>query len=129
MAKSILIVDDDETIRRVLSDKFQAEKFDVFSAGNGEEGLNLAVSKHPSIILLDLVMPVMDGMSMLKALRQDDWGKEVPIMILTNINNGDNVGEALRYNVYDFLVKTDWRLEDVVERVKNRLKKVAIEET
>ena len=62
---------------------------------------------------------------MLKALRQDAWGREVPVMILTNVSNGDDVGEAMKYGVYDFLVKTDWRLEDVVERVKTRLKNVA----
>lgn len=128
MSKTILVVDDDDTIRRVLSDKFEAEKFDILTASNGEEGLSTALAKHPNMVLLDLVMPVMDGMSMLKALRQDSWGKDVPVMILTNVNNGDDVGEALKYNVYDFLVKTDWRLEDVVERVKARLKKVADDE-
>ncbi len=128
MAKTILVVDDDETIRRVLTDKFEGEKFNVLTADNGEVGLSLALAKHPNIVLLDLVMSRMDGMGMLKALRQDGWGKEVPVMILTNVSNGDEVGEALKYNVYDFLVKTDWSLEDVVERVKMRLKSVVEED-
>lgn len=124
----VLITEDDEPIRRALVDKFTKEGYEALGAEDGEKGLATALAEHPMVILLDLLMPRMDGMTMLKRLREDDWGKDVPVIILTNSSSGDDVGEALKYGVYDFLVKTDWRLEDVVERVKARIAKKEAEE-
>lgn len=125
MAKkhSVLITEDDEPIRRALVDKFTKEGYEALGAEDGEKGLAMALDQHPMVILLDLLMPRMDGMTMLKRLREDEWGKDVPVIILSNSSSGDDVGEALKYGVYDFLVKTDWRLEDVVERVKAKIAK------
>lgn len=63
----------------------------------------------------------MDGMTMLKRLREDEWGKNVPVIILTNLVEGEKVSKALEKGVYDFLIKTDWELEDVVKRVREKL--------
>lgn len=119
----ILIVEDDESIRGALVDKFTVEGYEALGAEDGEKGLATAFAQHPLVILLDILMPRMDGMTMLKRLRDDAWGKDVPVIILTNLNGGDDVGEALKYGVYDFMVKVDWRLDDVVERVKARIAK------
>lgn len=124
--KAILIVEDEEPMLQDLVNKFNLEGFLVFEAKDGEEGLDLALKKHPDIILLDIVMPKMDGMTMMKKIREDKkWGKEVPVIILTNLSDPGNVSEAANFEVYDFLVKTDWRLDDVVRLVKQKLRLVS----
>ncbi len=102
-------------------DKFKSEGFLVTSAKDGQEGLNLAITDHPDLILLDIIMPVMDGMTMLSQLRQDPWGKTVPVILLTNLSEAEKVVESLREGVYDYLVKSDWKLEDIVKKVREKL--------
>lgn len=122
LAKTILIVEDNEALLGALVDKFVAEKFVILEARNGEEGLEVAIKKHPDLILSDIIMPRMDGMTMLKRLREDKWGKDVPVIILTNLSEPDKVAEAYDRGAYEFLVKSEWTLEDLVRRVKARLK-------
>lgn len=119
--KKILIVEDDITLLRLLDVKFDQAGFTVIEAKNGEEGYELALAKRPDIILLDIIMPVMDGMTMLYELRKDSWGRNVPIVILTNLSDANRISEALKNQVYDFLVKSDWKLEDLVDKVKDKL--------
>ncbi len=119
--KKVLIVEDEAALRQVIFDKFMREGFQALEAKNGEEGLEMAVKKHPDIILLDIVMPKVDGLTMLKSLRRDEWGKKVPVIILTNLNDAENVSRAIESGVYDFLVKSDWKLNGLVERVKKKL--------
>lgn len=119
--KTILVIEDERAMLQVLVDRFTDEGFSILEAKNGEEGLECAFKKHPDLILLDIILPKMDGITMLKKLRVDNWGKDVPVIILTNLNHMGTIVEALENGVYDFLVKTDWKLEDVVERVKERL--------
>ena len=87
-----------------LVDTFTREKFSVLQATNGEEGLTVALRDHPNLILLDIIIPVMDGMTMLRKLREDAWGKDVPVILLTNLNDAEKAADALEHGVYDFLV-------------------------
>lgn len=119
--KKILIVEDEEAELRALKDKFQGEGFECLEAKDGREGLRVAVTSHPDLILLDLILPEMDGITMLKKLREDEWGKDVPVIILTNLSDDKTITEAIRSGIYSYLVKTDWRLEDVVKKVKAKL--------
>ena len=120
--KKILITEDERALREILQKKFSQEKdFEVLSAKNGEEGLELALSEHPDLILLDIIMPKMDGLTMLERLRRDAWGKTVPVIMLTNLSDELKVTEAIRRGSFDYLVKSDWNINDVVEKVKNRL--------
>ncbi len=121
MNKKILIVEDEMTLSRALEITFQHEKFQIIKAINGEEGLVKALAEHPDVILLDIIMPKMDGLTMLKNLREDAWGKDVPVILLTNLSGDENVQAALDKGVYDYLVKTDWNLSDIVNVVKSRL--------
>jgi len=121
--KKILIIEDELDMLEVLGDKFSAENFEVLKAKNGDEGLEVSLREHPDIILLDLVMPKMDGMTTMKKLREDEWGKTVPIIILTNLSATDEKlimgmveGEPMYY-----LVKSDWKIKDVVKKVKEAL--------
>lgn len=120
--KKILIVEDELDLREALVDKLTDEGFDALEAKNGEEGLEYALKEHPALILLDIVMPKMDGMTMMKKLREDEWGKSVPIIMLTNLNVTDAI---IRRIIEDepsyYLVKSDWKIEDVVKTVRERL--------
>lgn len=114
--KKILIVEDEPSLRNALCDKLTLEGFAAIEAKNGEEGLDVALREHPDLILLDVVMPVMDGMTMLSKLRVDVWGKDVKIIVLTNLSD-----ITVTHSSYDYLVKSDWGIEDVIERVRARL--------
>ncbi len=122
--KKILIVDDEEAIQRAISDAFENQEFTILTASNGEEGLAVSLKEHPDLILLDILMPKMDGMIMLQKLRQDDWGKGAPVIILTNVSPNAN---SIIYSVVQnepayYLVKSDVKLEGIVEKVKEVLK-------
>jgi DNA-binding response OmpR family regulator len=116
------IVEDEKSLKNVLHDKFEEEGFHVISAQNGEQGLGLALQEHPDIILLDLIMPKMGGIEMLEELRKDSWGKNIPVIVLSNLNDSDHIAKAVEQGSFDYLVKTDHTLEDVVKRVKEKLK-------
>lgn len=119
--KKILIVEDESLQRDILWEKFIREGFEAIIAKNGDEGLKQALLEKPDLILLDIVMPVMDGMTMLKKLREDEWGKKVKVLVLTNLSDAEKTAEALNRGAYDFLVKTNWTLDDVVGKVKEAL--------
>jgi len=120
--KKILIVEDEKSLLDVLVMKFSDEGFEVHQARDGVQGLETAVVKKPDLILLDIIMPRMDGITMLKKLREDLWGKEVPVILLTNLGDSEKIAEVMEYGVYDYLVKAEWKMEELVERVKSRLK-------
>lgn len=121
--KLVLITEDEPPMLRILADKLTESGFETIQAKNGEEGLNLALSRHPHLILLDVLMPKMDGMTMLQKLRQDDWGKTVPIIILTNVSPDTN--EMLQAIVDTqpayYFVKSNTKLEDIAEKAKEIL--------
>ena len=117
----ILIVEDEKTLLKALRERFAMEGYDVYTAGDGAVALEVALTEHPNIILLDIVMPIMDGLSVLKKLRADVWGKDVPVVLLTNLNMADKVAEALDKGAFDYLVKSDWSLDDVVKKVAEKL--------
>ena len=120
--RSILIVEDEAPLRNAVTDILSFEGFTVFQAKNGQEGLDLALKEHPDLILLDLMMPIMDGLTMLEKLRQDaEFGKTAAVILLTNINDPEKVAMATEAGSYDFLVKSDWNIEDVVKKIKGRL--------
>jgi len=119
--KKILIVEDERDLRQALVDKFTHEGFDVFEAENGEKGLKVALKEHPDLILLDIIMPVMDGITMMEKMCEDKWGQDVPVIMLTNLTDIKRVSEAVESGVYEYLVKSDWKIEDVVKRVREKL--------
>jgi two-component system sensor histidine kinase/response regulator len=82
----------------------------------------VALEKHPDVILLDIMMPEMDGFDVMRNLQDDEWGKTVPIILLTNSSSIDTVAKAVTSGMSEFLVKTDMRLDDVVSKVKERFK-------
>jgi len=121
--KKVLIVEDEKAMVETLGQKIRNEGFEVLEANDGVTGLEMATKEKPDLVMLDIIMPKMDGLSCLKNIRESgEWGRKVPILMLTNLSDPDNVSEAAKYRVYDFLVKTDWKLDDVVNLVKSKLR-------
>jgi len=121
MRKKILIVEDDVLLVKAISYEFEQENFEVFTAGNGEDGLKMAEQHLPDLILADINMPKMDGLAMLKALRATGWGKNMLVIMLTNYSDEQRVLEALSQKAFYYLVKSDWDLSQIVAKVKEKL--------
>jgi len=119
--KILLIVEDEVSLAKLLQQEFFKEGFDVLVAYDGVVGLSLALENKPDIILLDLLLPKMDGLSLLRELRKDPWGLDVPVIILSNLSDAEKISEAASKEVFDYLVKADWKLEDVIKKVKDKL--------
>jgi DNA-binding response OmpR family regulator len=119
----ILIIDDEEAMRNALIDKFERAGFaEVFTANNGEEGLASALKEHPDVILLDILMPKKDGITMLKELRMDEWGKAAKVIILTNFDTTEEMlKEVTLTEPSYYLLKSNWRIDDVIAKTKEML--------
>ena len=118
--KKVLIVEDETMLADALETKFAHENFDVFKAGNGQIGLDMAKAQKPDVILLDLMMPVMDGKTMLHKLREIQEFKFLPVVVLTNAGDVDNIRETKRYdNASAFLIKSNVNPDDIVQVVKD----------
>lgn len=120
--KVILIVEDEIPLIRAESIKLAAEGFRVLNAKNGLEGLTLAIENKPDLIILDINMPVMDGITMLKKLREDKWGETAHVIVLTNMGgNNTKLADAVENGITEYLVKTDQSLSVLVEKIKTIL--------
>jgi CheY-like chemotaxis protein len=117
----ILIVEDDTHINQALSDLLNINGYDVSSAFNGQEGLEKAISVKPDLILLDIFMPVMTGLQVLEKLRQDEWGKTIPVIILTNDSDSYDERDAVLNQVSDYILKSNTSSENLIKRIKNAL--------
>jgi CheY-like chemotaxis protein len=121
--KTILVVEDEKSLREAIVDILKIKNFQTLEAKNGKEGVDLALGKHPDLILLDLIMPEMDGMTVLKNIRQDSWGKKVPVIILTNLSATSEqlIEDMVTHKPIHYLIKSDWKLHDVVEKIEKIL--------
>lgn len=122
----LLLVEDEKILVDNLEAKLIAEGIEVVKAYDGVEGLKLALEKHPDLILLDILLPKMDGVSLLKKLREDPWGSDAPVIILTNLDNPGVIADAISVdsrNLLEYMLKTDWSLADMISKVKHRLEK------
>lgn len=119
--KRILVIDDDPAISEALNEMLSVAGFAVSTAPNGVIGLNLALKEHPHLILLDIMMPEMNGWEMLEKLREDEWGKTVPLIILTNLESVDNISKAIEKDAYEYIVKGDSNIGEIIAMVKRKL--------
>ncbi|GEM_PF-440314 len=115
---TVLVVEDEPAILHSLADTLTAEGFSVLEAKDGEEGLYLANKFSPDLILLDLVMPKLDGFSMVDKLHAE--GKDIPVILLTNLSDDFSKAMAQGRGLKDFFVKSDWKLEDLVKKIKEK---------
>ncbi|HKX23998.1 MAG TPA: response regulator [Candidatus Saccharimonadales bacterium] len=119
----IAIIEDDAVISQMYRMKFEAEGYEVQMAGNGRIGVELVEKMRPDIILLDLRMPEMDGAEALTQIRKHDWGKDIPVLILTNVGEEEAPKELEDLNVLNYIVKADLTPRQVTEKVKEALAK------
>ncbi|HSE60875.1 MAG TPA: response regulator [Candidatus Saccharimonadales bacterium] len=121
MSKKVLVVEDELPLAQVLGDKLKAVGYEVKTAGDGQTGLTKALDWKPDLVLLDIVMPIMDGMTMLHKLRATPEGKNMSVILLTNLSDSEHVYDATANGVFDFLVKSNWDVDDLVDEVQTRL--------
>ena len=121
--KKILFVEDESALQKTFGDILKEEGYEVISALDGGIGLKLAKSKKPDLILLDLILPKMDGFEVLEKLKESPGTKDIPVIILTNIGRMEDIGRALELGAKTYLVKADYTLEEVVKKVKQSLAK------
>jgi CheY-like chemotaxis protein len=120
--KKVLMVDDELAYVEVVKDHLQT-KCEFISAGNGKDGLALALREKPDLILLDISMPVMDGQTMLTELRKDEWGKRAKVIFLTNLEPNVNiVQQAASEDPTFYVVKSTVSLKDLMQMVEGQLK-------
>ena len=121
MAKSVLIVEDEGAMQRALKNKLENAGYSVMTAADGTEALEQMRSGKPDLVLLDLIMPKLDGISVLREVKADEALKAIPVIILTNLSSGDKVAEAMQLGTFDFLVKANYSLDDVLVKVQERI--------
>ncbi len=117
----IAIIEDDPVISQMYRMKFEADGFEVELANNGERGVALVETFAPDLILLDIQMPKMNGVEALKIIRQNDWGKDIPVIVLTNLGEEESPKEVRSLGVENYIVKANLTPRQVVQRVKETL--------
>ena len=123
MGKKILFIEDEPTLQKEIEEIFKQEDFEMFAAFDGEKGLESAKKTKPDLILLDLILPKKDGFEVLKELKADEKTKNIPVIVLTNLEGMGDVEKALELGATTYLVKANYELEDVVTKIKGLLKK------
>jgi DNA-binding response OmpR family regulator len=118
MEKHILIVEDEADIREAIAESLTEAGFKVTTAENGKIGLELALKEKPDLILLDIVMPEMTGHQVLKKLREDPWGKDVKVVMLTSMESTLDVATAYEGMISDYIVKVHNSLDEIVKKVR-----------
>ncbi len=118
--RKILVVDDDTDLRETLKISMENSGFDVLEAIDGESGLALALSSKPDLILLDITMPKMNGLQMLHTLRKDAWGKDVPVLLLTNADDPTHIVRGVELKSNDYLIKSQTSLETIVKTIRQQ---------
>ncbi len=123
--KKILLIEDEKNLCFAISKILPTNRFIFLEAHNGEEGLVIALREFPDLILLDLLMPIMDGTMMLKLLRADSWGKDVPVIILTNLNPTDEMvlKDVITHKPLQYLIKSDLTMQNLLTEIDTVLSK------
>ncbi len=123
--QTVLIIEDEKSLRNAVVDILLLKNFLTLEAKNGREGVDLALSKHPDLVLLDIIMPEMNGVEVLKKIRANSWGVKVPIIVLTNLSetNGQFTDDIAKQKITHYLIKSDWKLHDIVKKIEEVLKK------
>jgi len=121
--KSILLVDDDMTLREMYAERLKTEGFQVVSAKDGEEALQIATESHPNIILLDIMMPKINGLDVLKKLKEQAETKDIPVIVLTALIQDRERMESVTRGADDYIVKSETMPGEVIQKVHALLDK------
>lgn len=118
MKAKILIVDDEEILRRIYSDRLTFEGFDVETAGDGEEAVTKMQAAPPNLILLDILMPKLNGLQVLEQMNTNPVLKAIPVIVLSNVANDENIKKALSLGAKDYLLKTNFSPNEIISKIK-----------
>ncbi|OGF61685.1 hypothetical protein A2662_02220 [Candidatus Giovannonibacteria bacterium RIFCSPHIGHO2_01_FULL_45_33] len=119
----ILIVEDDKFLRDLILQKLQREGFDTVPALDGEEGLKLAKEKMPDLVLLDLILPGLDGFEVLKQIKADAQTKQIPVIVLSNLGQKEDMDRAFSGGAEEFMVKANFTPGEIIAKIKQILQK------
>ncbi len=121
--KKILVIEDDTFLNSFYCEKLAREHFSPLSALDGEEGLKAAREQKPDLILLDLMLPKKDGLTVLRELKQEKETAHIPVILLTNLSDEEHMKKALAMGAEDYLVKVFFEPAEIVEKIRKILKK------
>jgi len=122
MAKKILIIEDDNFLRELIVQKLMAEGFEMSEAVDGEEGLKKVKEIKPDLVILDLILPGIDGYEVLYQVKKDPSTTKIPVIILSNLGQKEDVERGLKMGAIDFLIKAHFTPAEIIEKVKASLK-------
>ncbi len=117
----IVLVEDDRFLANIYKTKFEMEGFKVTVEENGESGLAEIIKKKPDVVLLDILLPKMDGFTVLEKLKAESKTKDIPVILLTNLGQKDDVDKGLEMGAVDYLIKAHFKPSETVEKVKKVL--------
>ncbi len=121
MSKTILIIEDDKFLRALISQKLTKEGYDVSEAVDGEEGARKVKDEKPMLVLLDLILPGIDGFEVLAKIKEDPSLSSIPVIILSNLGQREDVEKGLRLGAIDYLIKAHFTPGEIIEKIKNVL--------
>lgn len=122
MAQKILIIEDDKFLRELISRKLEREGYSVSEAMDGEEGEKKIREEKPDLVLLDLILPGIDGFEVLSRIKQESSLESIPVIILSNLGQKEEIEKGLKLGAIDYLVKAHFTPAEIIEKIKNVLK-------
>jgi DNA-binding response OmpR family regulator len=122
MEKIILVVEDDKFLRELMTQKLIREGFKISEAVDGEEGLKKIKEEKPGLVLLDLILPGIDGFEVLTKMKEDPETSQTPVIILSNLGQREDVERGLKLGATDYLIKAHFTPGEIIEKIKNIIK-------
>lgn len=122
MAKNILIIEDDKFLRELIVKKLEKEGYSTFEAIDGEEGIKKIKETKPDLILLDLILPGIDGFEVLSKIKEDLMMAKIPVIILSNLGQKEDIDRGLKLGAVDYLIKAYFTPGEIIQKVKANLK-------
>ena len=122
MAKKILVVEDDKFLRELISQKLLQEGYDIEGAADGEKGLEAIKKEKPDLVLLDLSLPGVDGFEVLARMKEDSDIAQIPVIILSNLGQKDDIEKGFKMGAVDYLIKAHFTPAEIVEKIRAVLK-------
>lgn len=122
MAKKILIIEDDLFLRQLMARKLSKEGYEIVEAIDGEEGLKKIKETKPDLVLLDLILPGMDGFEVLSKKNEDPEIRKIPVIILSNLGQREDIERGLKLGAVDYLVKAHFTPQEIITKIANLLK-------
>jgi DNA-binding response OmpR family regulator len=122
MAKTILIVEDDKFLRELIGEKLESEGYEISTAVDGEKGIEKIKNEKPDLILLDLILPGIDGFEILSRIKKDSEMAKIPVVILSNLGQKEEVERGLKMGAVDYLIKAHFTPREIVDKVEKAFK-------